>query len=99
MPFKEGNPKPEGSGRRAGTPNKITLVLTEAIDQAFSDLGGAEYLKKIAIMDPKAFCTLLGKRLPKDISLTGADCGPIQFIIVTGVPKKEDVKPDADPGS
>jgi hypothetical protein len=99
MPFKEGDPKPEGSGRKVGTPNKITVVLTEAIDQAFSDLGGAEYLKRIAIMDPKAFCALLGKRLPKDISVTGADSGPIQVIIVTGVPKKEEVKPNDPEGS
>lgn len=56
-------------GRKAGTPNKITASLTEAIDQAFTQVGGASYLVRIAEEDPKSFCALLGKRIPKDLTM------------------------------
>ena len=95
MPFekgKSGNPK----GRPVGAANQLTVDVKAAIEKAFSDLGGAEYLKKIAIMDAKAFCALLGKVLPKDVQISGSDGGPIKIFIVTGVP--EEKKPDADAG-
>jgi hypothetical protein len=44
--------------------NKITADVREAIIQAFGILGGAEYLRKVATEDPKAFCALLGKLIP-----------------------------------
>lgn len=96
MPFekgKSGNP----NGRPVGAANKLTSDIKGAIEQAFSELGGAEYLKKIAIMDAKAFCALLGKVLPKDVQISGADGQPLKIIIVTGVPEKKDQ--DADQGS
>jgi hypothetical protein len=36
--------------------------------EAFSILGGAEYLRKVAAEDPKAFCTLLGKLIPVKVA-------------------------------
>lgn len=71
-------------GRKAGTPNKITRTLTEAIDDAFFEVGGSEYLVGIAEKDPKAFCALLGRRLPKDTTVH-AD-GSLTIHVVTGVP-------------
>lgn len=56
-------------GRKKGTPNKITKTVTEAIDAAFVKVGGADYLARVAESDPRAFCALLGKRLPKDVNL------------------------------
>jgi hypothetical protein len=50
--------KRPGSGRKKGVANKITQEVRRAIMEAFSILGGAEYLTKIARTDPKAFCTL-----------------------------------------
>ena len=32
--------------------------------EAFSALGGVEYLKRVAISDSKSFCDLLGKIVP-----------------------------------
>jgi len=93
-PGKSGNP----AGRPPGTPNKLTQTVKEAIEQAFNDLNGAEYLKRIAITDPKAFCTLLGKVLPKDVQIGGQDGQPIKIVIVTGVPDPEP-KADANPGA
>jgi hypothetical protein len=48
--------KRPGSGRKKGGTNKITADVREAIMEAFSILGGAEYLRKVATEDPKAFC-------------------------------------------
>lgn len=62
-------------GRKAGTPNKITQTLTQAIDVAFDAVGGAQYLQRVAADDPKAFCALLGRRLPKDTNIS-LDVGP-----------------------
>jgi hypothetical protein len=56
-------------GRRPGTPNRITQALTEAIDTAFTEVGGAKYLVRVANDDPKSFCALLGKRLPRDMNI------------------------------
>jgi hypothetical protein len=55
-------------GRQKGARNRLTASLTDAIDKAFHQVGGANYLAKVAHDDPKAFCALLGKRLPKDIT-------------------------------
>ena len=50
--------KRPGSGRKKGGTNKITSDVRQAIMEAFSILGGAEYLRKVATEDPKAFCAL-----------------------------------------
>lgn len=71
-------------GREKGTRNKITQTLTDAIDKAFLQVGGASYLVNVAKADPKAFCQLLGRRLPKDTTVH-AD-GSLTIHVVTGVP-------------
>jgi hypothetical protein len=60
--------KRPGSGRKKGGTNKITADVREAIMEAFSILGGAEYLRKVATEDPKAFCALLGKLIPVKVA-------------------------------
>jgi hypothetical protein len=62
-------------GRKAGTPNKITKQLREAILTAFDEAGGVEYLQKVAEDQPSVFCQLLGKVLP--MSVSGEDGGPL----------------------
>ena len=59
-----------GRGRPNGAKNKINVRVTEAIEKAFQDVGGAKYLRKVAEEDPKTFCTLLGKILPREIKGT-----------------------------
>lgn len=64
-------------GRCAGTPNKTTRVLREAIltaaEQEGSDGNGADgltgYLRSIAQSDVKAFAMLLGKVLPMQVGV------------------------------
>lgn len=56
-------------GRQKGTPNKLTRSIIDAIDHAFEQVGGSSYLERVAKDDPKAFCALLGRRIPKDVNL------------------------------
>lgn len=54
-------------GRKKGTPNKLTTTIKEALEGAFADVGGREYLAKMANDEPKAFMALLGKAMPQQV--------------------------------
>jgi hypothetical protein len=60
-------PPAAGMGRRKGSKNKTTVLLKEAIEESFANVGGAEYLTKMALLEPKAYLTLLAKILPAKI--------------------------------
>jgi len=62
-------------GRAKGTPNKITLSVREAVENAFTKLGGASYLEHVGRTDPRTFCALLSKLLPT--KLANADGSPL----------------------
>ena len=53
-----------GSGRKPGTPNKLTANIKAAILEAFERLGGVEYLVQVGHDDPRTFLGLVGKVLP-----------------------------------
>jgi hypothetical protein len=53
------------TGRAKGTPNKVTVQVKEAIIRAFDEVGGHAYLVAVARQEPRAFCTLLSKLLPR----------------------------------
>lgn len=67
--------RPKTGGRTAGTPNKTTAALKDAILAAAEAVGhdgnGKEgltgYLKFLAAGEPKAFAGLLGKVLPMQV--------------------------------
>ena len=68
MPAKKGTmPPAAGQGRRRGSKNKTTVLLKEAIEESFANVGGAEYLTQMATLEPKAYLTLLAKVLPAKI--------------------------------
>lgn len=71
--FAKGCPRPPGAGRPKGQPNRTTRDLAAMIDEALQRAGGAEYLAAQAKENPSAFLALVGKRLPRDITL---DAGP-----------------------
>jgi hypothetical protein len=62
--FKTGRKKT--GGRKKGTPNKTTTGVKEAILRAFDQVGGEDYLVRIAEDEPRIFCSLIGRILPAE---------------------------------
>lgn len=56
-----------GSGRKKGTPNKLTKSVKDAIEASFWAVGGQEYLERISEDDPRTYLTLLGKVVPTQL--------------------------------
>lgn len=81
--------KPKTGGRKAGTPNKTTALLKEAILAAAEATGSdgngrgklIGYCTFLAKEEPKAFAGLLGKVIPMQV--TGEDGGPIGITFKT----------------
>ncbi|GGB14975.1 hypothetical protein GCM10011380_00480 [Sphingomonas metalli] len=66
-------PPAAGKGRPKGATNKLTRTIKQAIEQAFDQVGGPEYLATMAIQQPAAFMTLLGKVLPTQVEHSNPD--------------------------
>lgn len=56
-------------------PNKLTVSVKEAVENAFQELGGMSYLVHVGRTDPRTFCALLSKLLPTKLS--NADGSPL----------------------
>src|SRR4051812_709811 len=68
MTFKVGGPRPPNAGRKAGTPNKRTAAIRDAIQLAAFEVGGWRRLAAWIKADPaheKAFWTLYLRSLPR----------------------------------
>lgn len=63
MAYPKGRPRPEGAGRKKGTPNRITVEAKEAIRLAAEGLGGIDALTAWARESPDKFWTLLYTKL------------------------------------
>lgn len=59
---------PKTGGRKKGTPNKSNAPIKAMIEQALSNVGGAEYLARQANENPAAFLGLIGKVLPMQVN-------------------------------
>lgn len=66
-PNRGSKPGERRGGRQKGTPNKLTRTIKEAIEASFEQVGGADYLARMALEQPTAYMTLLGKVLPTQI--------------------------------
>ena len=66
-------PPAAGKGRPKGATNKLTRSIKQAIEQAFDKVGGPDYLATMAIQQPAAFMTLLGKVLPTQVEHSNPD--------------------------
>jgi hypothetical protein len=53
-----------GAGRPKGSPNKVTANLKAMLLDSLDQVGGTEYLAKLAIENSSAYAGLLGKILP-----------------------------------
>ncbi len=73
-------------GRQAGTPNKLTLGVKEAIQKAFVEVGGEDYLVKVAHENPAVFCHLLSRLLPTHVDFDGS----IRNYVISTKPLTED---------
>ena len=64
-----------GPGRPKGMQNQLTTSIKDAIQNAFTELGGASYLVHVGKTDPRTFCALLSRLLPT--KLANADGSPL----------------------
>ncbi len=73
--YKKGGPKPPGSGRKKGTPNKRSRELSEAILAACNNLGldlkgyggTTGFFMRVGIKSPSTLANLAGRLLPLKI--------------------------------
>ncbi len=65
------------TGRPKGTQNKTTTALKDALMLSFERLGGAAYLEEVARRDPRTYCALLGKVLPRNPAATDNALGNV----------------------
>lgn len=74
MKFEKGKPRPQNSGRKKGSGNKVTADIRDMIRSALDKVGGQDYLTKQAVDNPTAFMTLIGKVVPAEVNanVTGA---------------------------
>jgi hypothetical protein len=73
--FKNGGARP-GAGRPLGSQNKTSLALKELILGALDEVGGKEYLARLAVENSSAFASLLGKVLPSTLDASESSRGP-----------------------
>jgi len=64
-----------GPGRPKGSQNKTTAALKDLILGSLDELGGKEYLKKLAIENSSAYASLIGKVLPTTLAASTPDGG------------------------
>ncbi|MDP2876240.1 MAG: hypothetical protein Q8O00_08655 [Holophaga sp.] len=60
-----------GPGRPKGCQNKTTVEVRTALEQCFKKLGGVEFLRKWAEVNPGEFLKLWSKLLPRDLRIDG----------------------------
>lgn len=87
-----------GAGRAKGTPNKITKATRELFRDALDELGGTEFIVKLArskgkgsLMAKMAVLSAFTKLLPHEVS--GTDGEPLTIRVQT-IP----YEPPVDPG-
>lgn len=67
MTFKPGTPRPANSGRRPGSPNRITKVMRDEWLAAYEAEGGVEYLRRVAREEPGIFVRGLIRMIPNAV--------------------------------
>lgn len=90
--FKKGQARPEGAGRKPGQANRITRDIKEALLRTLDALGNEKFFidmgKSKDGNNKRAVAALLGKLLPTQTQLTGANGGPIQTQQLTAAMSK-----------
>lgn len=58
-----------GPGRPKGSQNRVTSDVRQMVHKALNEAGGVEYLLIQSRENPVAFLSLVGKIIPKEVSL------------------------------
>lgn len=76
-----------GAGRPKGSLDKGNALIREMACEALSQVGGVDYLARVAESHPGPFLSLLGKILP--VQVTGEGGGPLQIAWPVPEPRVE----------
>ena len=68
-------------GRPEGSKGKDGAALREIVIKAMDELGGPTYLVEVGRKDPKTFCALFGKLLPKESSIDITSTGSQKSLV------------------
>jgi hypothetical protein len=79
--FSKRGGKREGSGRKAGVPNKISATVKENVISVFEALGGIDHMKEWATENPNNFYNIYAKILPTQTEISGVDGSDIPLSI------------------
>ncbi len=74
-----------GAGRPAGSLDRGNALVRDMIGQALIQVGGVDYLSRIAESHPQAFASLVGKMMP--LQVTGEEGGPLRIEWPVAPPK------------
>jgi hypothetical protein len=77
--------KREGSGRKAGVPNKISTTVKENVIAVFEELGGIKHMTEWAKENPNNYYNIYAKILPTQAEVSGTDGQEIVIKVVTGI--------------
>lgn len=80
MAWPKGKPRPAGSGRQKGSPNKLTTSAREAFALAFEGIGGANALKGWALENQTEFFKLYARLIPVEHVGEGGS-GPVATVV------------------
>lgn len=86
--------KREGSGRRAGTPNKMSATVKQNVIDVFSNLGGVEHMTLWAAENPNQFYNIYAKLMPTQSELGTIDGQDSPINVTLKFVKPEDVDRD-----
>lgn len=62
-------PRTPGSGRQAGSPNKITTAFKDAVRVAFDDIGGRRAFAAWARENPTEFYRIAARLIPAEVTV------------------------------
>ncbi|WP_162271811.1 hypothetical protein [Gemmata sp. SH-PL17] len=69
-------PPNAGKGRPKGALNKSTKTVRDSVLAAFDKLGGVRWLVHLGRTNPVEFARLLGRLLPREVSVTSSSTTP-----------------------
>lgn len=82
MAWPKGKPRPPGSGRAKGTPNKSSATVRESILAVYATIGGDKAFAEWAHSNPQEYYKIYARVLPVEQGAPGTSGNP-QHIVYT----------------